>query len=121
MKRYMQGLLCLGAMAPILGDEIDIIQAQREAIMQEITEKLHEQTLSAKQMIKGCTVNKKWITRQHAEALFHHRLRGRSLEEKPYILISVSPERKRKTLGGGVLLILYDKDTYENLASYRTR
>ena len=90
--------------------------------MQEIPARLREQTLEDKQIINGCTVTRKLITRQWAESMLNERLKNRMSEGKSYILITISAgERKKISLGGGDLILLYDGDTYERIDWYRTR
>ena len=117
MKLYIQTLCVSALMISVSSAEPNIYETQT-AIMREIPAMLREQTLKDKQIINGCTVTRKLITRQWAE----ERLRDRMSEGKTYILIVISAgERKKISLGGGTLIILYDKDTYECLAFYRTR
>lgn len=119
MKLYIQ-VLCVGALISVSSAESNIYETQN-AIMQEIPARLREQTLEDKQIINGCTVTRKLITRQWAESMLNERLKNRMSEGKSYILITISAEKKKRTLGGGNLILLYDGDTYERIDRYRTR
>lgn len=119
---HLQSLLC--ASAVIAGSSADtaIMQTQ-DTIMREIPAMLRDKTLGDKQIIKGLTVTKRLITKQDAVTHFGSRMRDHMSDPdtKLYILVRVFLERKQAVLGGGDIFILYDKDTYECLAFYRTR
>ena len=118
---YLQGLLCASAVIAVSSAETEISQTQ-DTTMQKIPAMLRDKTLGDKQIINGCTVTRKLITRQWAERMQYERLRDRMSEGKSYILIVISAgERKKRSLGGSTLIILYDKDTYECLDFYRTK
>lgn len=120
MKLYMQ-TLCVSALISVSLAESDIHETP-DSIMQGITARIRERTLEHRQSINGCTVTRKLITRQWAERMLNERLRDRMSEGKTYILITVSAgEKKKRALGGGTLIILYDNDTYERVDFYRTR
>ena len=123
MKLRMKFLLFLWPMITSVHAEVDIIQIQ-DAIMRKIPTMLKEGTLINKQIIDGCTVMKRLITKQKAEDDHLYELKKHMLNGKEYVMVSISKgkgERKRKSLGGGILVILYDKDTYEPIFSKRTR
>ncbi len=122
MNRYLQGLLCACAMIAVSPAETEIMQTQ-DTIMREIPAMLRDKTLGDKQVINGLTVKKRLITKQDAVTRFGSRMRDHMSDPdtRLYILVSVFFERKQAVLGGGDLFILYDKDTYECLAFYRTR
>ena len=130
MKLLIQGLCvsalisvtsCVSASISVSSAELNIFETQN-AIMQEIPARLREQTLEDKQIINGCTVTRKLITRQWAESMLYERLKNRMSEGKSYIMIIITAgERKKRTLGGGNLILLYDTDTYELIDRYRTR
>lgn len=119
MKLYIQ-ILCVGALISVSSAESDIYETQ-DAIMQEVPARLREQTLEDKQIINGCTVTRKIITRQWAESMLNERLKNRMSEGKSYILITISAGEKKRSLGGGDVILLYDGDTYERIDWYRTR
>ena len=121
MKLYVQTPGVSALMISVSSAEPNIYETQT-AIMREIPAMLREQTLKDKQIINGCTVTRKLITRQWAERMPYERLRDRMSEGKTYILIVISAgERKKRSAGGGTLIILYDKDTYECLGFCRTK
>ena len=122
MNRYLQGILCAYAMIAVSPAETEIMQTQ-DTIMREIPAMLRDKTLGDKQVINGLTVKKRSITKQDAVTRFGSRMRDHMSDPdtRLYILVSVFFERKQAVLGGGDLFILYDKDTCECLAFYRTR
>ena len=109
-------------MISVSSAEPNIYETQT-AIMREIPAMLRDKTLGDKQIIKGLTVTKRLITKQDAVTHFGSRMRDHMSDPdtKLYILVRVFLERKQAVLGGGDIFILYDKDTYECLAFYRTK
>ncbi len=121
MKAYIVSLLCFGMMSCTLQTETSSIRFENEAIRKEVTEILKEQTLTTERVVGDFKVKKRTITWQEADARFHRFMRNRLLEKKPYILIAIFKKNRKKSLGGGTRFLLYDKDSYECLAFYRTR
>lgn len=120
MKQSIQ-ILCISVLMSVAWAGSSIYEIQ-DAIMQDMPAMIREQSLKDKQIINGCTVTSKLVTRQWAEAMHRERLKERMAEGKNYTLITISSgNREKKSLGGGTLVILYDSDTYECVDSYRTR
>ena len=120
MKIYIQSLF-ISAFASVALADSSILETQ-DAIMQDIPAMIREHTLGDKQIINGCTVTSKLVTKQSLEGRNLDRFKDRMCEEKSYLLITVSAgKREKKTLGGGTLIILYDRDTCERIDFFRTR
>lgn len=120
MKIYIQ-VLCIGVLISAASAETDIHEVQN-AIMQEIPAKMREQSLGDEQVINGCTVKSREIIGREAAKMHFKPLTGSIDDEKMYILVTISAgERKKRTLGGGTLFVLYDRESRERIAYYRTR
>lgn len=123
MKIYIQ-VLCIGVLisaASAETAETDIYKVQND-IMQEIPAKMREQSLRDKQVINGCTVKSREIIGREAAKMHFKPLTGSIDDEKMYILVTITAgERKEITLGGGTLVVLYDRESRERIDYYRTR